>query len=515
MTPRIGSLFSGAGGLDLAVESVFGGRAVWHSELDPAASKVLAHRRPGVQNHGDITRIDWGTVEPVEILCGGFPCQDVSAAGKRAGLKHGTRTGLFANLMTAVETLRPPLVVLENVTGLFTADGDEWPDEVTALFQEAGRWERIMLLIDAKKTKAERKQNRDRKWWHRKQAEGVRASRRYKVALARFRRERLRLVPRAFATVLGALAEARYDAQWCCVSAGEIGAPHRRDRVFIFASDTERGEWAGERFPRRNGAAHTATWCHSVATSDSAGNGRHERRPEPEGFVGGFDAAFGGAGPVNLLPTPRSSRGASSTETMYAFGGERSDEHRPQGEVLLPTPNAQDGNGGKQRSREALARGDRQTNLTDLPRLLPTPTSGDHKGPNQRQDDSCLHGALLPTPAAADGQRGQDFARAGRDGSGGDDLVTRDQQWGKYAPAIARWESLTRPAPSPTEPNSKGNPRLNSAFSEWMMGWPDGWVTNVPGISRNDQLRIVGNGVVPQCAVAALRWLLTMSEMAA
>lgn len=125
---------------------------------------------------------------------------------------------------------------------------------------------------------------------------------------------------------------------------------------------------------------------------------------------------------------------------------------------------------------------------------------------------------LLPTPAAADGDRGPDFARAGRDGSGGDDLVTicaratrnLGSSWGKYEPAIRQWEGLTRPAPPPTELNSKGNPRLNPAFSEWMMGWPAGWVTDVPGISRNDQLRIIGNGVVPQCAEAALRHLLSL-----
>lgn len=90
---RIGSLFSGAGGLDMAVESVFAGRTVWHSEIDNAASKVLAHRWPDVPNLGSITEIDWATVNPVDVLCGGFPCQDVSAAGKRAGIKDGTRSG--------------------------------------------------------------------------------------------------------------------------------------------------------------------------------------------------------------------------------------------------------------------------------------------------------------------------------------------------------------------------------------------------------------------------------------
>ena len=169
--------------------------------------------------------------------------------------------------------------------------------------------------------------------------------------------------------------------------------------------------------------------------------------------------------------------------------------------------------------------------LAIVVQLLPTPTTQD--GANKRRPvtvpaehaaaEHCLTGALLPTPAAADGQRGQDFARADRDGSGGDDLVTiavkadRDNQWGKYAAAIARWEHVTgTPAPAPTEPNKNGNPRLSAAFSQWLMGWPAGWVTDPAiGISRNDQLRIVGNGVVSRQAEAALRYLLSVGEVAA
>ena len=86
-------------------------------------------------------------------------------------------------------------------------------------------------------------------------------------------------------------------------------------------------------------------------------------------------------------------------------------------------------------------------------------------------------------------------------------LVTN---WGKFAPAIERWESLTRPAPAPTKPDGKdGNHRLSAEFTEWMMGLPEGWVTAEDiGLKRNDQLKACGNGVVPQQAELALRFLL-------
>jgi DNA (cytosine-5)-methyltransferase 1 len=88
-------------------------------------------------------------------------------------------------------------------------------------------------------------------------------------------------------------------------------------------------------------------------------------------------------------------------------------------------------------------------------------------------------------------------------------------QWGQYAAAIHRWETLTRPAPPPTELSAKGTPRLSAKFSEWMMGLPDGWITDVPGITRNEALKAAGNGVVPQQAAAALRIMLDASEAAA
>lgn len=94
-------------------------------------------------------------------------------------------------------------------------------------------------------------------------------------------------------------------------------------------------------------------------------------------------------------------------------------------------------------------------------------------------------------------------------GEGSPPVAVEGTQWGKYEPAIRRWESLTRPAPGPTEPNKNGNPRLAAPFSEWMMGWPEGWVTDPDiGLPRTAQLKIIGNGVVPQQAYTAIMGLL-------
>ncbi len=118
---RVGSLFSNYGGLDLAVEEGFDARTAWFSEINEPVARVFAHHRPDVPNLGEITTIDWSTVTLVDILCGGFPCQDVSAVGKMAGLAPGTRSGLWAHMATAIEALRPAWVVIENVRGLLSA----------------------------------------------------------------------------------------------------------------------------------------------------------------------------------------------------------------------------------------------------------------------------------------------------------------------------------------------------------------------------------------------------------
>lgn len=117
--PTVGSLFTGYGGLDMAVCEFFPGATVsWYSELDKHACTVLAAHHPDVPNLGDITEVDWNEVPRVNILTGGFPCQDISHAGKGAGLEEGTRSGLWFRMADAVRVLRPDLVVVENVRAL-------------------------------------------------------------------------------------------------------------------------------------------------------------------------------------------------------------------------------------------------------------------------------------------------------------------------------------------------------------------------------------------------------------
>ena len=157
---RIGSLCSGFGGLDLAVEAVLGGRLTWYAETDPHAQKVLAARWADVVNLGDIRTVDWSAVEPVDIITAGFPCQDISNAGKRAGIT-GKNSSVWTAVADAVRALLPPLVFVENVAALLR---------------------------------------------------------------------------RGFHTVHADLAASGYDTRWICLRASDVGAAHRRDRLFLLAA---------------------------------------------------------------------------------------------------------------------------------------------------------------------------------------------------------------------------------------------------------------------------------------
>lgn len=190
---------------------------------------------------------------------------------------------------------------------------------------------------------------------------------------------------------------------------------------------------------------------------------------------------------------------------------------------LLPTPNTMDHL--PPRTPEALAEAKKRSpagfsNLREsvVNNLLPTPRAGD-RAPGQNEIDNNdpkkrleVAVQLLPTATARDHKDGQ--TKHYRDGKLQTDTVSRAVNelagtWGKFAPAIQRWEqTIGRPAPAPTLPDGKdGKHRLNSAFTEWMMGLPEGWITNA-GLTRAEELKACGNGVVPQQAKLALAILL-------
>jgi DNA (cytosine-5)-methyltransferase 1 len=114
MTLTVGSLFSGIGGLDLGLERA-GMNVIWQSEIDPYACRVLKKHWPEVPNHGDIKQIDWSRVERPAVICGGYPCQPFSVAGRRKGEQDSRH--LWPYVRQSIRALRPDYAILENVPG--------------------------------------------------------------------------------------------------------------------------------------------------------------------------------------------------------------------------------------------------------------------------------------------------------------------------------------------------------------------------------------------------------------
>jgi DNA (cytosine-5)-methyltransferase 1 len=157
MTLTVGSLFSGIGGFDLGLERA-GMKVIWQSEIDEFASRVLKKHWPDVPNLGDITKVDWSKVERPDVICGGYPCQPFSTAGKRGGATDPRH--LWPAMFNAICLLRPRYALMENVRGHLSM---------------------------------------------------------------------------GFGDVLADLASIGFDAEWQVIPAASVGAPHKRDRVFIVA----------------------------------------------------------------------------------------------------------------------------------------------------------------------------------------------------------------------------------------------------------------------------------------
>ncbi|MFC8345216.1 DNA cytosine methyltransferase [Streptomyces sp. NPDC057280] len=274
---------------------------------------------------------------------------------------------------------------------------------------------------------------------------------------------------RGLDVVAADLAALGYDARWMCLRAGdpEVGACHRRDRWFAVA------------YPAAEDPHLPVGPQRGTAAPGQAQGGRARTHA---GGRSGLLAAPGRG--LRLLPTPAAADGTGGPGTSPKRKGGM---NLRTAVTLLPTPAARDWKSG---ASNLIGTNSRPLNEVVV-NLLPTPKASDgpHGGPNQR--DSAGNYYLPGQAVRLDGQW---VATNGTD----------------YGPAIHRWEAvLGRPAPEPTEPGTKGNRRLSPAFVEWMMGADPGWVTGTDlGLSRSDQLKILGNGVVIHQATLAYRTLL-------
>ena len=117
MTLTIGSLFAGIGGLELGLERAGLGPVRWQVEIDERCRRVLARHWPDAERFADVRAVGARTLAPVDVVCGGFPCQDISLAGANRGLE-GERSGLWYEYQRIIAEIRPRFVVVENVSGL-------------------------------------------------------------------------------------------------------------------------------------------------------------------------------------------------------------------------------------------------------------------------------------------------------------------------------------------------------------------------------------------------------------
>jgi len=309
---KIGSLCTGYGGLDMAVEEYFNAETVWVSEIDKYASQVI-ELRINKPNLGDLKKIDWASVEPIDILTAGYPCQPFSHAGNRKGTDDARH--IWPNIKEGISILRPSYVILENVRGHLSL---------------------------------------------------------------------------GFKEVLKDLAEIGYDAKWEVIRASDVGAPHRRERIFIIAT--------------------------------------------PQ------------------CSNPNSERCALESNNCRALGHQGQSQFKfsklEQKAVANSNDYRQSGN----------VRSGRET-------AQPGPESSEASLINSTCE---FEPPIIRMPGL-----GRKFA--------------------------TRFNMHLQPIPNPLDQDGK----LNPIFVEYMMGLPEGWVTDTE-LSRAQQLKMLGNGVVPQQALFAL-----------
>jgi DNA (cytosine-5)-methyltransferase 1 len=214
---RVLDLFSGIGGFSLGLERTGGFETVAFCEIEEFPRRVLAKHWPNVPCYRDVReltaeRLAADGIAGIDVITGGFPCQDLSSAGRRAGIGEGTRSGLYAEVLRLACNLRPRFIIMENVSGLLSGPSEQ-----------PGQW---------------------------------------------------------FGRVLGDLASLGFDAEWENIPASALGAPHRRERVWIVAYPAQVNDAEFQCFYRRG--------QNRLASDDGPilahAHNLHEQGVEPEVF---------------------------------------------------------------------------------------------------------------------------------------------------------------------------------------------------------------------------------------
>lgn len=217
---RVLDLFSGIGGFSLGLERTGGFETVAFCEIEEFPRRVLAKHWPKVPQYHDVRELTADVLArdgiAVDVITGGFPCQDISVAGKQAGIGEGTRSGLWSEIVRLIGELRPQFVIVENVANLLAGPSGK-----------PGGW---------------------------------------------------------FGRILGDLAECGYDAEWENIPASALGAPHRRERIWLVAYPKQARGWecsvlgsCGEWFARTHSNDIVSSWPSANAWKErTKGGGEKE-----------------------------------------------------------------------------------------------------------------------------------------------------------------------------------------------------------------------------------------------
>lgn len=587
----IASLCTGGGGLDLAVHTLFPDAVLaWCAEFADAPSVVIESRMPGVPNVRDVKRIPWWVMAPVDVITAGYPCQPFSLAGARKGADDERH--LWPSIAEGIGVMRPRHVMLENVEGHLSLGFDTVLHDLNRMGY-AVAWRilaasavgachrRKRLFIYAQPVEHAAPANTpalafagDDGWLD------------AEVDLFGDRLPWEGKLPKSGIMHSGTIHSVPISTPDALAAVSMFPTPRASDGAHGGLNQRDsKGDLA------LSAAVHLLPTPDASVANDGEGPDTWLARRE---MVRARGINGNGMGmpltiAVQLLPTPNTMehlppRTGEARERQLRRGeGEGASRRTDSGNLrediltlpisLLPTPTAMDSanSGGSGPEHVTLTDAVVRTDLgrRENVRLLPTPKAGDADFGLPRTSGRPVEKAtslatrvvydLLPTPEAKLATSGPDFARAAREGSGGDDLITTiallptpyayegqrggvqdpakrregghsvalsdvvafemESEWGKYAAAIERHTMLLgREAAKPTQPNSKGNPELAPPFVEWMMCLPEGWVTDpslwvhlTPRKAREAQLRILGNGVVPVQAAVAYQSLIALA----